>query len=105
MRQKAESKSTAEAQQRTANAAADNAVIANDIKKALLLRLQRIVEIYPFDATEIRSKQGSNYVVFRLRDLTAAYKDLTEDMPKEADTTTLNKLDALLQEAWDAAHC
>lgn len=105
MRQKAESKSTAEAQQRTANAAADNAVIANDIKKRLLLRLSRIEQKYPFDATEVRTTEGKNTVIFRLRDLTTAYKDLTEDMPKEADTTTLDKLDALLQEAWDAAHC
>ena len=63
-----------------ANAAADNALIASNIKKNLLLRLQRIEEKYPFDATEIRTKQGNNYVVFRLRDLTAAYKDLTEDI-------------------------
>lgn len=105
LRTQAEHKASTEATQKTADAAADNAIIAADIKKSLLLRLQRIERKYPFDATEVRTKQGSNYVVFRLRDLTAAYKDLTEDMPKEADTTTLDKLDALLQEAWDAAHC
>jgi transposase len=82
MRQKAESKSTAVAQQKTAEAAADNAVIAADIKKALLLRLQRIERKYPFDATEIRTHEGKSTVTFRIRDLTAAYKDLTEDMPK-----------------------
>ena len=80
MRQKAESKSTAQAQQKTAEAAADNAVIAADIKKRLLLRLQRIEQKYPFDATEIRTQEGKNTVTFRLRDLTAAYKDLTADM-------------------------
>lgn len=105
LRTQAEHKASTEATQKTADAAADNAIIAADIKKSLLLRLQRIERKYPFDATEVRTKQGNNYVVFRLRDLTAAYKDLTEDMPKEADTTTLDKLDALLQEAWDAAHC
>ena len=104
LRTNAANESRTKAIQKTADAAADNAIIATAIKKSLLLRLQRIERKYPFDATEVRTKQGSNYVVFRLRDLTAAYKDLTEDMPKEADTTTLDKLDALLQEAWDAAH-
>lgn len=69
------------AQQRTADATADNATIAADIKKMLLLRLQRIGNKYPFDATEIRTKQGENTVIFRLRDLTAAYKDLTDGLP------------------------
>ena len=69
------------AQQKTADAPADNATIAADIKKMLLLRLQRIGNKYPFDATEIRTKQGENTVIFRLRDLTAAYKDLTDGLP------------------------
>ena len=80
LREKAESRSTAQAQQKTAEAAADNAVIAADMKKRLLLRLQRIEQKYPFDATEIRTQEGKNTVTFRLRDLTAAYKDLTADM-------------------------
>lgn len=105
LRTQAEHKASTEATQKTADAAADNAIIAADIKKSLLLRLQRIEKSYPIDATEVRTKRGNSYAVFRLRDLTAAYKDLTEDMPKEADHSTLDKLDALLQEAWDAAHC
>jgi transposase len=79
-RQEADSKSTAEAQQRTADRAAENAAIAADIRAALLLRLQRIEAKYPFDATEVRTHEGKNTVTFRLRDLTAAYKDLTEDI-------------------------
>ena len=66
--------------QKTATAAADNAVIAADIKKRLLLRLKRIEEKYPFDATEIRTHEGKSTVTFRIRDLTAAYKDLTDDI-------------------------
>lgn len=81
-RDKAISKGIAKSQQKSADAIADNAVIAADLKKRLLLRLQRIEERYPFDATEVRAKQGNNFVVFRIRDLTAAYKDLTEDLPK-----------------------
>ena len=79
-REKASNKAAMKAQQKTAEAAADNAVIAADIKKRLLLRLQRIEQKYPFDATEIRTQEGKNTVTFRLRDLTAAYKDLTADM-------------------------
>ena len=30
----------------------------------------------------MRSRNGNSTAIFRLRDLTAAYKDLTEDMPK-----------------------
>lgn len=79
-RNKTHSKVIAKAQQRTADAAANNATLAADIKKRLLLRLQRIEEKYPLDATEVRAKSGDKMVIFRLRDLTAAYKDLTEDI-------------------------
>lgn len=82
LRTQAELKASTEATQKVADATAENATIAAEIKKRLLLRLQRIEERYPFDATEVRAKQGNNFVVFRIRDLTAAYKDLTEDLPK-----------------------
>ena len=99
MRDDVERKSNARATQKTAEAAADNAVISADLKKRLLLRLARIEAKYPYDATEIKTKEGKNQVTFRIRDLTAAYKDLTEDMPKiEADKNApifelLRKLD------------
>lgn len=67
-------------QQKTAEAAADNATIAQDLKKRLLLRLQRIEAKYPFDATEIRTHEGKSTVTFRIRDLTAAYNDITADL-------------------------
>lgn len=85
LREKAEIKSTAQAQQKTAEAAADNAVIAADIKKRLLLRLSRMEQKYPYDATEVRTHDGKNTVTFRIRDLTAAYKDLTSDMNLNAN--------------------
>lgn len=99
MRKQAERKSNARATQKTANAAADNAVLAQDIKKRLLLRLSRIEQKYPLDATEVRTRQGNSTAVYRIRDLTAAYKDLTEDMPKSAGDKNapiyelLNRLD------------
>lgn len=84
--------------ERTAEAAADNATLAADIKRRLLERLQRIEAKYPLDATEVRSRNGNSTAIFRLRDLTAAYKDLTEDMPKAgaADIEDLSPLVELL---------
>ena len=86
--------------ERTAEAAADNATLAADIKRRLLERLKRIEAKYPLDATEVRSRNGNSTAIFRLRDLTAAYKDLTEDMPKAqaADVEDLSPLVELLKE-------
>ena len=81
-KEKASNKAAIKAQQKVAVAVADNASIAEDLKKRLLLRLKRIEEKYPMDATEVRTRQGNNTAIFRIRDLTAAYKELTEDMPK-----------------------
>ena len=104
-RDKAISKGVAKLQQRTANAIAGNAEIAAEVKRRLLLRLQRIEEKYPFDATEVRTKANGNTVIFRIRDLTAAYRDLTDDMPKHEDSSTLARLDEMLAEVWNnAAH-
>ena len=60
--------------------------------------MKRIEAKYPLDATEVRSRNGNNTAIFRLRDLTAAYKDLTEDMPKAqaADVEDLSPLAELL---------
>lgn len=100
LRRDADSKSVAIAQQKTAEAAADNATLAADIKHRLLERLKRIEAKYPLDATEVRSRNGNSTAIFRLRDLTAAYKDLTEDMPKAgaADVEDLSPLAELLKE-------
>ncbi len=81
-REKTSNKAAMKAQQKVAVAVVDNATIAEDLKKRLLLRLQRIEKAFPMDATEVRSKVGNHTAIFRIRDLTAAYKDLTEDMPK-----------------------
>ena len=79
-RDKAESKASAKIQQKAADAIADNATLAADIKRRLLLRLKRTEEKFPMDATEVRAKVGNSYAVYRLKDLTAAYRDLTGDM-------------------------
>ena len=72
-------------QQKTAEAAADNATLAQDFRKRLLMRLMRIEAKYPFDATEVRTKQKDNTVIFRIRDLTAAFKDITEGLTLTED--------------------
>ena len=74
--------------QKTAEAAAENATIAADIKKRLLLRLQRIEEKYPMDATEIRARSGNSYVIYRIKDLTSAYKDLVDDATKGGESNS-----------------
>ena len=89
--------------ERTAEAAADNATLAADIKRRLLERLRRIEAKYPLDATEVRSRNGNSTAIFRLRDLTAAYKDLTEDMPK-GDTADVEDLSPLVELLGGSAH-
>lgn len=72
----------AEVTQKTAEAAADNATLAEDIKNRLLNRLKRIEAKYPQDATEVRQQKDGKTMVYKLTDLTRAYKELTDDMPK-----------------------
>jgi transposase-like protein len=79
-RDEVHNKATTAIQRTTADKIVENTKVAADLKKKLLLRLQQIEAKYPFDATEIKTKQGDNVVIFRIKDLTAAYRDLTEDM-------------------------
>lgn len=68
--------------QKTAKKTADNATLAADIKHKGLLLLDRLFdEFETMTATEHRDYKGRNLTdIKRLRDLTAAYKDLTDDM-------------------------
>lgn len=90
------SKGIAKSQQKSANAIANNATIAAELKTTLLLRLKRIEAKYPLDATEVRTRNGNSTAIFRLRDLTAAYKDLTEDLTS-AETDKNAPIYALLK--------
>ena len=98
---------------------ADNAAVAAEIKSLLLRKLRAEIQSMPdsigtemhqnvvttsWDTESKEGKRSEGGKRYRLRDFTLAYKDLTEDMPKEADNTTLEKLDQLLEVAWDAAH-
>lgn len=69
--------------QKTAEKAADNATLAEDIKRKGLIMLERLFDDFSqYLATEHRESHNNVTDIKRLRDLTAAYKDLTEDMPK-----------------------
>lgn len=81
-REEAAAISIAKTIQKTADIAAENAVRAQRIKTRLLEKLEALME-EQLRATEERRYDDDKLVeVHRLRDLTAAYKDLTGDMPR-----------------------
>lgn len=115
LREEAERKAIARTTQRTAEAASSNAEIAARIKAKLLRKLEREIDALPDmigsetrnSITEneytaggkgkqlpIRSKEVSK--AYKLRDLTAAFKDLTGDM-----TMTTESVNPLLQSLYD----
>ena len=93
-RKRAEAEITQKAIQKTAEATADNATIAARIKSKLLRKLEREIDALPdnigsetrnsiteIDGTKGRKTQKEVSKAYKLRDLAAAYKDLTSDMP------------------------
>lgn len=87
-------------QQKTAEAAADNAVIAHEIQRDLLERLQRISMKYPQDATEVRQQKDGKTMVYKFTDLTRAYHDLMDSTDVNVNVN-LQRFDAL-DEAFEA---
>lgn len=83
--------------QETASTAAENATIAADLQKRLLLRLKRTEARFPMDATEIKATEGGKTVIYRLRDLTSAYKDLAENITPSSADELLKSARALLE--------
>lgn len=94
-------------------AAEDNAAIAARIKRKLLLRLEHEVDKLPEEAIGseasinvvewVKDKKGGKQriektKVNKLKDLTGAFKDLTDDMPKEQEDPALKRLDEMLAE-------
>ena len=56
--------------------------IARRTRRQMLKRLERMAEAMPTDAvTERKTQEDSTVSLFKLRDLTAAYKELTGDLP------------------------
>lgn len=107
--------------QKTADTAANNAVIAERIREKLLKKLEREIDALPdnlgsqtqqaiidneYDGTKGRRIKQIKEArkEYSLRDLSTAYKNLTADMPKAEDTGTIEKLDELLEVAWNVAY-
>ena len=81
--------------QKTAEAAADNATLAASIKRKLLQRLDAILDTMPTDdATEVQKFGRGQRKVYKLKDLTSMYKDLTADItqPDDAGSDLLRSL-------------
>jgi hypothetical protein len=81
-REAAKIKITENVVNKTADLAADNATIAAGIKRKALMILDKLFDGYLYDSTEHQVFGPGSKDISRLRDLTAAYKDLTEDLPK-----------------------
>lgn len=96
LRKKASDKAAEKVIQKTASKTANNAEIAADLKHSLLVRLQKIEKQFPRNATEVRLFKDGKVTVFKIRDLTAAYKDLAEDM-----TAAVTQTNDLLQSLMD----
>ena len=81
-RNKAKSEIQLKVIQKTAEAVSDNAVIAAEFKRKGLETLNRLLdEFNELHCTEHRDYTGRTLTdIKRLRDLTAAFKDLTDDM-------------------------
>ena len=111
LRKNAGVKSCEKAVIKTAEAAANNAVIAERIKTKLLKRLEKEIDALPekigsdakqsqvdytYDGRKI-AKTKTTSVAFRIRELTAAYKDLTGEKIIGNDVEDLSVLGDLLK--------
>lgn len=112
-REDATREALAKAAQKTAETASDNAAIAARIRTKLLRKLEREIDALPDlmgseTANDVQeneySKDGKKVMrvkkagkVFKLRDLAAAYKDLTADMQMGADENDIEDLSPLVE--------
>ena len=109
LREEVKHKTLTIATQKTAEVNADNATIAARIKTKLLIRLEKEIDRLPesigSESTNTAVEYGKNdkgskmrkeaSKSYKLRDLTAAYKDLTDDMTL-ADNSGNELLQSLL---------
>lgn len=89
-------KITKRVQQKTADIVADNATLAAGIKRKLLERINNLLDTIPegMTSTELQQYEKGKKKIFKLKDLTSMYKDLTADMaqPDEAGNELLQSL-------------
>lgn len=86
-REAARAKVQEKVMQKTADLAADNATIAAGIKRKALMILDKLFDGYLYDSTEHQVFGPGSKDISRLRDLTAAYKDLTGDIATNSNGT------------------
>lgn len=83
----ARTKVAEDAIQSAADAVANNAVLVAEIKRKGLETLNRLLDQFnELNCTEHRDISKTSVDIKRLKDITAAFKDLTDDMPKESNT-------------------
>ena len=64
----------------------------------MLRRLLQTERLFPADATEIRlSEDGKNVTVYRLTDLTRAFREITEGLPKPGEDDMLAEARRMLE--------
>lgn len=123
LRDESNNKAVIKSIQKTANSAATNAVIAQRIREKLLLRLEREIDALPdsigtnkrkavteyeYDG-KIHKKQKDIATEYKLKDLTSAWKDLTEGLviaektEETADDGFLDALNGTAVEDWTDA--
>ena len=85
----------------------ENGELAARLRKKLLMRMERMVDEFPDGAvTETKCQQDEVTRLFKLRDLTAAYKDLAgtaagADAPED-DVEDLSPIAGLAgEDAWE----
>lgn len=82
-RTKAADKARTKAVQKIADTAADNAVLAERIKRKVMLKLERVIDAFGDDATESRVVQKNKMLTTKLSDVVKILQDLTENGREE----------------------
>ena len=86
-REQARTKVMEDAVQIAADSVANNAVLVAEIKRKGLETLNRLLDQFnELNCTEHRDITKTSVDIKRLKDITSALKDLTDDMPKENNT-------------------
>ena len=99
-RKAAEAKAIEKVSQKTAEAVADNAVLLQNIKTKLLLKLSAMIDAYPeINAAEIKQRERNREITYRMRDIAAAYSALEDKQIKASvDIEDLSPLTELLRD-------
>ena len=123
MRAEATAKSTQKSINKTAESVANNAVTAMRIRQKLLSRLEKEIDALPeyigtnahnndssieYEAGKAKrpTKQKDSYIEYKLRDLTSAWKDLTEGLiiteenPNQEDSGFTDALKGTASASW-----